>query len=181
MTIRYAILGLLSREPLSGYDLKKLIADSDVFYWSGSNNQIYRALVDLHRDGLVTQEVQPQEDRPARKIYTITGAGRDALRAWVLTPPDLPQLRHPALIQLAWGDQVESGALDALLAAYEEEVRVKLLMLQEGARREAQVPVRTGCARWLRDAIAGRLRAFYEHELAWVRELRAELTDFCGE
>ncbi|RPI32756.1 MAG: DUF4180 domain-containing protein, partial [Chloroflexota bacterium] len=42
MDIKFAILGYLSWRPFSGYDLKKLFADSAAFYWSGNNNQIYR-------------------------------------------------------------------------------------------------------------------------------------------
>ena len=42
MTIKYAILGLLSWKPFSGYDLKKIFVDSASLYWSGNNNQIYR-------------------------------------------------------------------------------------------------------------------------------------------
>ena len=45
MSIEYAILGLLSWKPFSGYDLKKIIAESEVYYWSGNNNQIYNSLV----------------------------------------------------------------------------------------------------------------------------------------
>ena len=40
MAIRYAILGLLSWRPFTGYDLKKMIGDSVFLYWSGNNNQI---------------------------------------------------------------------------------------------------------------------------------------------
>ncbi len=66
MTIDYAILGLLSWKPLSGYDLKKLFSDSSILYWSGNNNQIYKALIQLHQDGLVSQETQLQESLPAK-------------------------------------------------------------------------------------------------------------------
>ena len=44
MTLEYAILGLLSWKPFSGYDLKKIFSDSPIYYWSGNNNQIYRTL-----------------------------------------------------------------------------------------------------------------------------------------
>ena len=40
MTIKYAMLGFLSWRPLAGYDIKKLMVDSPVLYWSGNNNQI---------------------------------------------------------------------------------------------------------------------------------------------
>ena len=122
MTIQYAILGLLSGQPLSGYDLKKIISDSDIFYWSGNNNQIYNSLVRLHEDGLVTQEIQYQENLPARKVYTITDKGRADLRQWVLTTPELPELHSPFLIQLAFTGVLTDEEIDSLLAKYEDEI-----------------------------------------------------------
>ena len=119
MSINFAILGFLSREPLTGYDLKKRFAGSEIFYWSGNNNQIYRALVELHQAGRVEQTIEHPESGPARKLYMLTDQGRAELRRWLLSPPELPQLRHPLLIRLAWADQLEASELDGLLAQYE--------------------------------------------------------------
>ena len=71
----FTILGLLSWKPSSGYDLKRIISDSDIFYWSGNNNQIYKSLLELQKEGLVTHQVQLQESLPAKKIYSITEKG----------------------------------------------------------------------------------------------------------
>ena len=131
MAIRYALLGLLSWRPATGYDLKKMIAESSFLYWSGNNNQIYTTLVELHHEGLVSNEVQQQEHYPARKVYTITEKGQAELRQWVQAAPELPQLRSSFLIQLAWADQLAPGELDTLLAKYEYEVQMQVLMLQE--------------------------------------------------
>lgn len=49
MTIEDAILGLLSWRALSGYNMKKLFEESPTLYWSGNNNEVYRALLSLHR------------------------------------------------------------------------------------------------------------------------------------
>lgn len=176
MSIQYAILGFLSWEPLTGYDLKKRFAESDVLYWSGNNNQIYRALVELHQDGLVTQTIHDQPSGPSRKVYTITDLGLAELRAWLMTVPEPPKLRSPFLVQLTWADQLGAGELDDLLAAYEEEVRIKLLMLREQAQRESVVPDRTPRGAFLWRAIAAHVDEFYERELDWVRGLRADVS-----
>jgi DNA-binding PadR family transcriptional regulator len=47
MTINFAVLGILSYQPMSGYDLKKIMQDSVYMHWSGNNNQIYKALLEL--------------------------------------------------------------------------------------------------------------------------------------
>jgi DNA-binding PadR family transcriptional regulator len=175
MSIKYAILGYLSWRPHSGYDLKKLIADSVAFHWTGNNSQIYTTLVELHRAGLVTQELQPQEHYPTRKVYTITDRGRADLRAWLLTTPELPQLRHVFLTQLAWADCLETQELDALLAKYEAEVQMQLLMAQEQVRRGSVSPARTPRELYLWRMLAENRIGFYEHEVAWAQRVRREL------
>lgn len=173
--IQYAILGLLSWQPLSGYDLKKIFAESTVLYWSGNSNQIYRALVALHEAGLVTFEVQQQEDYPAKKVYSITDAGRARLKSWVLSAPEPPELHNTFLVQLAWADLLSEAELDALLAQYEHEMEIQMRMQQEKARRKPLSPERTARESFLWDQIAENQVAVYANELDWVRRLRKEL------
>ena len=177
MTIQHAILGFLSWRPFTGYELKKVFADAEFLYWSGSNNQIYRTLVALHKEGLATREVQHQENYPDRKVYSITEKGRSALRDWALSAPELPQLRNPFLVQLAWADQLEAGELDALLEEYEDEVGAQLLMCREQARRRAVDPARTPREAYVWGMLAENWVTFYERELAWVRRLRSGLAE----
>jgi PadR family transcriptional regulator AphA len=164
--IKYVILGFLNEQPLTGYDLKKRFSASDIFHWSGNNNQIYRSLVELHDEQLVTVEVQYQESKPPRKIYTITEKGLAALRDWMLSTPELPQFRSALLVQLSWADALPPGDLDAMLARYEDELRVHVLMLREAAERQG------GKASPLQARITEHWISFYERELDWVRELR---------
>jgi DNA-binding PadR family transcriptional regulator len=175
MSIKYAILGFLSQAPLTGYELKKLFAESATLHWSGNNNQIYRTLVELHKENLVTREVQYQENHPPRKIYTMTDKGLSELKQWVLSAPQLPQLKNTFLVQLAWADQLEPGELDALLGKYEEEVYVQLLMLRQQERRKNTAPARTPRETYLWGMIEKNWLSFYERELNWVRQLRQEL------
>lgn len=175
MTIQYAILGMLSWQPYAGYDLKKVFTDSAIFYWSGNNNQIYRTLVQLHEEELVTQSVHYQESLPARKIYTITEKGRAALKQWLLSAPELPELRSTILIRLASADLLNDDELDGLLARYEEEARLQFLMQQEHARRDGAAPSRSAREAYLWEMVGKNVVSVYENELNWVREVRAGL------
>ncbi len=167
MSIKYVILGFLSESPLTGYDLKKKFSTSEIFHWSGNNNQIYRSLVDLHTEGLVTVEVEYQDSKPPRKIYTITEAGRVVLREWLGATPELPQIQNPLLVQLTWADQLEPAKLDALLSAYADDLHVHVLMLRQQAQADTDVS--------LKRRIAEHWMAFYERELDWVLALRRDL------
>jgi DNA-binding PadR family transcriptional regulator len=181
MSIQYAILGFLSWSSMTGYELKKRFAESTTLHWSGNNNQIYKALVELHKDDLVTLEVQHQDSHPPRKIYTITEKGQAALRQWVLSEPTPPQLRNSFLVQLAWADQLNAAELDTLLARYEEEVAVQLAMAREQQQRKQHSPQRTPREAYLWQMIAENPIRFYESDLNWVRELRRDLRNMAME
>jgi DNA-binding PadR family transcriptional regulator len=175
MDIQHAILGILSWQPFSGYDIKRIISESDLFYWSGNNNQIYYSLVQLHQAELVTQEIQHQESLPTKKKYTITEKGRVELRKWILANPELPEFRNNFLIQLAWADQLSQPELDDLLGRYEDEIEIQLRMRQAGDRIIA--PDQTGRAKFLWKKIFENILATYQHELEWIRAVRRELRD----
>jgi PadR family transcriptional regulator, regulatory protein AphA len=175
VSIKYVILGFLSQEPLTGYDLKKKFADSEIFHWSGNNNQIYKSLVELHQANLVTIEVEYQESKPPRKIYTVTDDGLAALRKWMLSTPELPEFRNTMLMQLRWADQLPPDALDGLLATYETELQAHIVLLREQARRNSVASEAKAQPHSFADRIADHWISFYELELDWVRRLRQEL------
>ena len=171
VSIKHVILGFLSETPLTGYDLKKKFSASDIFHWSGNNNQIYRTLVELHDEQLVTIEVQQQESKPPRKIYTITEKGLTALREWMLSTPELPQFRNALLMQLMWGEQVEGDAVSGMLRVYENELGEHIVILREQMRRNGLSSQNSA----FRERIAEHWIAFYEMEVGWVRELRQDI------
>ncbi|MFZ6027406.1 MAG: PadR family transcriptional regulator [Chloroflexota bacterium] len=189
MSIENAILGLLSWHPLTGYDIKKMFEGSPALYWSGNNNQIYKALIKLHEEGLVSREVELQEDSPSRKIYAITPAGKTVLKEWVLSQPELPQIKNAFLIQLAWSDALTAGELDGILETYETDMRMQVAMLQHqekqknlspsGVPRDAYINpalARTPREALLWQAIQENWLTYYQRELDWVCRLRQALT-----
>jgi PadR family transcriptional regulator, regulatory protein AphA len=175
MSIRHAILGYLSWKPFTGYELKKLFSDALSFHWSGNNNQIYGSLVALHKEGLVSIEVQQQEKYPARKVYTMTEAGREELRTWLLSEPELPAFRSLAHTQLAWAELLSDEELDGLLASYERQLSDQALMCREAMRRGLEEPRRSEREALIWKSIDEKQASFYEGELAWTRKLRTEL------
>jgi DNA-binding PadR family transcriptional regulator len=82
----YAILGLLAREPLSGYDLAGRTRERLGFFWQARHSQIYPELARLEREGMVAHRVVEQQDRPDKKVYEITDAGLEALKEWITAP-----------------------------------------------------------------------------------------------
>ncbi len=175
MSIQHAILGFLSWKPHTGYELKKVFADSLSFHWSGNNNQIYGTLVKLHGEGLVTNEVIHQDKYPDRKVYTVTPKGLEALRAWLVEEPEVPELRNVFHIQLAWADLLGDPEIYSLLGRYESALETRLLMARETLRRGRPAPNRSRREAYLWKRIEENHIGHLESELAWARDVREGL------
>ena len=121
MSLKHAILGFLSFQPLSGYDLKKAFDHSVRHFWPANQSQIYRTLAQMTEEGLLEKEVIEREERLDMKIYHISDAGRAELREWLSTPLPEQDSREPFLIQIFFGGQLND---EELLALLRHEVRV---------------------------------------------------------
>ncbi|MCX8130580.1 MAG: DUF4180 domain-containing protein [Clostridia bacterium] len=175
MSIKHAILGLLSWKSSTGYNLKKIFEESPAMYWSGNNNQIYKALIQLLEEGFVTNEIKHQESSPSKKVYTITEEGLAELRKWVASQPEAPEMKKSFLVQLAWADQLNAEELDNLLSSYENELRIQQLMQEEKKHRRLYAPDRTPREKYLWNMISENLISSYKSELDWVKKIREEL------
>ena len=115
MSLKYALLGFLNHSSMTGYDLKQHFDRSVRHFWSANLSQIYPALSQMEKDGLLTMEVENQEKHPPRKVYRITGAGRRELKQWLAEPIGLPSLRIPFLVKVFFGGCLEKEEIIALL------------------------------------------------------------------
>ena len=107
-----AVLGLLTRAAMSGYDLRKRIDGSVGYFWAPAKTQIYAVLPRLVDAGLATRRDVAQSGRPDKQVYRITRAGRAALRAWLDRGPIEPMPdKNPMLLKLFFGDAADPDAL----------------------------------------------------------------------
>jgi DNA-binding PadR family transcriptional regulator len=95
----YVILGMVSREPRSGYEIKALVDDTTRFFWAASYGQIYPELKRLAKAGLVEGVDAPRGERK-RTIYRITADGTAALKEWLRQPPATYEMREEGLLKL---------------------------------------------------------------------------------
>lgn len=100
MSLEHAILGFLNYKPFTGYDLKKVFDISVRHFWPADQAQIYRTLGRLVEQNYATVEIIEQTDRPSRKVYHITEAGREELRRFLTTPIIPEENRSAPLIQV---------------------------------------------------------------------------------
>lgn len=81
-TLKYAILGLLDRRDMTGYELTKAIENSLLESWRAKHSQIYPELKSLTEKGLVKFQVAITGTVLEKKIYSITEAGRNEFLQW---------------------------------------------------------------------------------------------------
>ncbi|PRR79998.1 PadR family transcriptional regulator [Clostridium vincentii] len=99
-TLKYAILGLINRKPLTGYDIAKEFNSGLVDFWYAKHSQIYPELKKLTGEELLSYEIIIQGEKLEKKLYTITEKGRYCLQKWLAkdeplepTPKDVFRLR----------------------------------------------------------------------------------------
>jgi DNA-binding PadR family transcriptional regulator len=100
-----AVLGLLAPRERSGYDLQKLARGSVGYFWAPARSQIYAVLPRLVAAGLAEPLDLVQGRGPAKQLYRITEAGRDALAGWLEDGPIGPEPdRNLLLLKVFFGE-----------------------------------------------------------------------------
>jgi len=136
MSLEYAILGFLNYHPYTGYDLKKIFDTSIRHFWPADQSQIYRTLSRLTENGWAEMEKVPQEDRPDRKVYTITNAGRAELHNWLINPPPMSEPRSAPLIQVFFSGQLTN---EEILVKFEGYAAIMRAILSQYGQVEGQL------------------------------------------
>lgn len=111
---RYAILGILSYGPMSGYDIQKFFADIAGF-WQESYGQIYPNLNQLLQEGLVNKQIEQRDKGPNRHQYTLTHA--EPYQTWFKKWPNRFPHRNE-LLKLIFSHQAGHAATQQQLLAY---------------------------------------------------------------
>src|SRR6476660_4951191 len=115
----YVILGMVSREARSGYEIKAAVDSSTRFFWAASYGQIYPELKRLAEAGLVEGSDAPRGDRK-RTVYAITEAGSAELRDWLRQPPATSEMREEGLLKLFFAGMLDPEEAVEILRAMRE-------------------------------------------------------------
>lgn len=115
---KYAVLGLLTLGPMSGYDLKKVAEQSIAHFWSESYGQIYPTLKQLVSEKLAVVKEESGNGARARQVYTITAKGRQELAEWLKERPQQDPPRMELLLKLFFARQADTEAAAKHVADY---------------------------------------------------------------
>lgn len=132
MSLSYAIMGLLSYRPMTGYSLKEAIDNSISHFWHAHLSQIYRELSRMEDNGLVTSEVQRREGRPDRKVYHLTSLGEEKLQSWLVSFPEklVMSYNNEFLLRLYFAGRISREEILFQMTKYRKETETKLVHFQ---------------------------------------------------
>jgi PadR family transcriptional regulator, regulatory protein AphA len=133
MSLRHAVLGLLTWQPMTGYELASKFDNTLANAWHASHSQIYPELGKLEDEGMI--EVVARGARNSR-TYGVTGDGREELRRWLVDVEPSRQQRNEAAVRAFLAPRLLDPA-DARLALEHglRDVLAQREMLEEIQRR----------------------------------------------
>lgn len=102
MNTKELLLSVLMSGPATGYDIKKILEQEVSRIVDVTISNIYPALNELAAEGLVTFERVEQENRPNKKIYEITDAGRRVCVTALMTQDPRHSLRSDFMFMLGF-------------------------------------------------------------------------------
>ena len=165
----YALLGLLSGHPRSGYELRKIFASTPMGHYSDSPGSIYPALRRLREKRLIGIVRERHSNPRGRRRFAPTAKGRDALLRWITEPIDRESVTSKmAEIALRFSMTDFVGDRDAvrkLFAQFEEQLASYVIRLREihatlGGPSSGRLALELGIRlhetylQWARDALA---------------------------
>jgi DNA-binding PadR family transcriptional regulator len=127
--VTWAVLGLVASKPRSGYDIKRIVDRTIRHFWAASYGQIYPELKRLEEAGWITGDDVPNGGR-ARRVFSITDAGRDALNGWFGGMETRIELRDESLLRLFFADLLPPDHALGLLEGRREGYRQMLEYLR---------------------------------------------------
>lgn len=161
-----ALLALLTRGEMSGYDLQRATESAGGFFWAPTKSRIYAVLPQLVERGYATSREVQQSGRPNKQLYRITKAGRAVVQAWLEEPPVFEPERAPVLLKLYFGDLLPPETLlSHLLHIRTEATALKRRLEASPDRRDLYADLASRhTLEWLKSLI--RWAAAAERELA---------------
>jgi DNA-binding PadR family transcriptional regulator len=116
----YVILALVGRNGAGPHDIVRMMRQGRL-YWAAAESHYYAEPKRLEQLGYLRSRKEPGRTR-ARTHYELTAKGRDALRAWLAEPAELPRIQHEAIVKLLAADLGDDATVLASLEAMRADI-----------------------------------------------------------
>jgi DNA-binding PadR family transcriptional regulator len=170
----YAILGLLQREPLSGYRIRKIFETTALGHYSGSPGAIYPALKRLQRLNLIRHVIGSGDSARSKKLFHIKPKGTKMLAEWLVKPverEDVTKRISQLILRFAFMDNLISKVQKTnFLKSFIKEIRDYVKQLEQNYNIEQENMLLHGRLA-LRNGIE-----VYKANLRWARNALKAVT-----
>ncbi|WP_461883689.1 PadR family transcriptional regulator [Fusicatenibacter sp.] len=169
-TLKYAILGLLNRNAMTGYELSKEFETTLFEFWNAKHSQIYPELKSLNAAGLIEYHVEITGNVLEKKVYTITDEGRRDFLSWEETLcPIQTATKDESRLRLFFLDSASSDFRLQFLEDQRQQHQAHLTHLLENQQKFDTVPPKE--ARAFSDYLVLRGAVLREEAaLSWIEE-----------
>jgi PadR family transcriptional regulator AphA len=120
MSLRYALLALLTAQPMTGYDLAKAFHTSVGHVWHAPDSQIYPELRRMETIGLVEGRQVSWGASTTKTEYHITASGIATFRDWMASPLEYTRERDPAHLKAAYFEWTDPDHVRTQLSAHRD-------------------------------------------------------------
>lgn len=143
-TLKYAILGLLNRQNMTGYDLSREFETTLFEFWSANHSQIYPELRALTEDGLTEYRIEISGSVLEKKLYSITEKGRQVFLEWEKKEPQLtPTPKDEFRLRLFFSEDLQTEERIGLLKSHLAQHEGRLAHLRENMKKFPEIPPRS--------------------------------------
>ncbi|MED5019485.1 PadR family transcriptional regulator [Paenibacillus chibensis] len=130
--LKHAILGLLSKKDMSGYDITGEFKEEIGQFWSAKHSQIYIELKKLLSENLISQYIEISGEKLERKMYSLTSDGKNELDQWLTVPEDTIETEKDVFIlKLYFINHIPKDRIEALFSNQYNIRSAKLTYLRE--------------------------------------------------
>ena len=168
------ILGLLSHESMTGYEIKKRLDTRLHFFWGGSYGSIYPTLNGLEKKGFVTKE-QAKENGRDKIIYTITKEGHKNLQEWLALPVVKDEMRFETILKIFFGSELGAEGSLKHIEHFEHKLTDAMPFLQKSVEQLKPIADQEQHGYYLLSAMCG--VKMYEALLEWCEDAKKILNE----
>lgn len=173
---KFAILGILSSGPCSGYDIKKFCEEVLTYFWHESYGQIYPLLRTLESEGFIRKEKKGTTKGERRIPYALTAAGKKELQEWLSKPFSEQPPRNELLLKVFFSNLVGPIPVIAQVQAYlEAQKRLQGVLKEALAGIEQQTEHPEQMVYWKMTVKLG--MRLCNARVAWCQETLQELEE----
>jgi PadR family transcriptional regulator AphA len=132
VNVRTLCLSILFEDEATGYEIRRRCVEGECSYFvEASFGSIYPALAKLEDERLVTSRTEQQEGKPAKKVYSITEAGRTAFAQELSGPLGDDVFRSPFLLFARYAHILPAALVEERINEYLQRTEADRSKLEE--------------------------------------------------